>query len=246
MHRVAVEEHHRAGLGRHGADAALLHQQLQADRVRHAVFLFLQRLLVVLVGRLAHARDELAVRAGHQHQRAVALVVVGQQHRAAQRAHGRHAVFDVPGFKVGVPVELLALEARLHVGAGLVDVDLGAEDLARHVDQPRIAHQARQHGVEHVHHEDGAHRVAARLGDGLFAADDRGIARHALDLGRQRPDLVVGEQVFQQQEAVALVSADLLGVEGVGVLAVLVDHRVLAGDDGGTSIRTRGVRILCR
>jgi len=97
-----------------------------------------------------------------------------------------------------------------------------------------------------MHHEDGTHGIAAGLGDGLFAPDDRRVARHALDLGRQGANLGFREQVLQQEETVALVLADLLAGQGVGVLAVFIDHRILTGDDGGTSIRTGGVRILRR
>src|SRR3546814_16419235 len=52
MHRVAIEKHDRAGPGRHGLDAALLDQQLQAQLVRYTIFLAPQRGLVMIVGRL--------------------------------------------------------------------------------------------------------------------------------------------------------------------------------------------------
>jgi len=97
-----------------------------------------------------------------------------------------------------------------------------------------------------MHHEDGAHGVAAGFSDGFLAPDDRRVARHALDLGGQRADLFFGKQVFQQEKAVALILPDLFAGQGVGVLAVAIDHRVLAGNDGGAPVRTGGVRILCR
>src|SRR3546814_13210134 len=51
MHGVAIEKHHRTRLGRHGLNTALLGQQLQAQGIGHPLFLLLERLLVVVVGR---------------------------------------------------------------------------------------------------------------------------------------------------------------------------------------------------
>src|SRR3546814_2051739 len=84
---------------------------------------------LMVFGRGADAGYEGAVGARHHHQRPVGLEVVGQRHRDAERAHAWHAVLDVPGLEVGVPVEFLGAEARLVVQARLAGVDLVAEKL---------------------------------------------------------------------------------------------------------------------
>src|SRR3546814_15690494 len=77
--------------------------------------------LVMVFGRGADAGYEGAVGARHHHQRPVGLEVVGQRHRDAERAHAWHAVLDVPGLELGLPVEFLGAEARLVVQARLAD-----------------------------------------------------------------------------------------------------------------------------
>src|SRR5690606_6528078 len=113
MHGIAVEEHHGARLASHGANAALLNQELQAEWVRHSVLLPAQRLLVMFFWRFSYARNEVFVRARNDHERTILGDVVGKQHRTAERTHPRHAILDVPGLEVGMPVELFPLEAWL-------------------------------------------------------------------------------------------------------------------------------------
>lgn len=134
----------------------------------------------MIVRRFPYMGYEMAMRAGYQHQRAIEFVVVGQQHRAAQRAHGRHSVFAVPGLEIGVPVEFLALESGLVVDARLVDVDFAAEDFARNVQHARIAHQVGKQAVQAMHIENRAHFAAVRFRDGFFATVVRILVAHRL------------------------------------------------------------------
>ncbi len=71
VHHVAVEHDDRAGLSDRRDDAVLVRQFGQAVLVGHAIFLLLQRHLVMVFRRLADAGQKQAVRPGDQHQRAV-------------------------------------------------------------------------------------------------------------------------------------------------------------------------------
>ena len=73
-----------------------------------------------------------------------------------KRPHARHAILDVPGLEIGVPVELLALEAGLVVEPRLMDVDVVAEQEPRHAGQPRVGGQAPDHAALVVDLEDRA------------------------------------------------------------------------------------------
>lgn len=82
-----------------------------------------------------------------------------------------------------------------------------------------------------MHHEDRTHRIAVALGIGFLAAHDGRIARHALHLRHQGSHFLLAEHVLQQNEAVAVVRADLRFAQSIGKVTVALHHRVLAGDD---------------
>src|SRR5690606_3582393 len=77
MHGVAVEEQHAARRPGGGVDTMTLGQPGQAVVIRYAELLLAQRLFIMIFRGGAHAADELLVRAGDQHQRAVVRLVVG-------------------------------------------------------------------------------------------------------------------------------------------------------------------------
>src|SRR5690606_28642348 len=110
VHAVGVEPDRRAGLAGELLDAVLVGEQPQRGLVRRPDLLLGERGLVVVVGRLPHARDERLVRTGHDHQGSVEVVVVGQGQREADRPRPRHAVLGVPRLEVRVPVERVAAE----------------------------------------------------------------------------------------------------------------------------------------
>ena len=121
----------------------------------------------MIVGRFPDAGEECLVAAGNQHQRAVIGRVVRQQHRHGQRAHARHAVFHMPGFKIAVPEKFLAGEAGLIVEARLVNVDAITQQELRDAGQTAVGGQATDHIALRVNLEDRADFLAARLDAGL-------------------------------------------------------------------------------
>src|SRR5690606_19940236 len=108
----------------------------------------------------------------------------------------RHAVLGVPGLEVGVPVHVDVVERGDVGGAGLVQVDVGAEDLPGAVDHPRVARQLGEGVADPVHLVDGAHLGAVQaLGDRGAVVDQHPVvAAEPVQFGGEAADLVPGEQ----------------------------------------------------
>ena len=168
---------------------------------------------MVVIRRLAQAVHEDFMRAGDQHQRTIEVVIVGQDDRGADRAHLRHAILGVPGLEVRVPVEALALEARLVVDARLVEIDIAPQDLARAIDQARVFCQLAEALGQEVHGEDGTNLAALGLGDGEITPLPLFVVEQRCQLGLQRLDFFRRQEFRLEQEAVTLETLELLGAQ---------------------------------
>ena len=210
MQRVAFKEDHRARRSGRGIQPRLRGQPFQHAGRGHADLLLFQAGLVVVVRRFALTCDKATVRTGDQHQGTVQRRIVGQQDRGRHRPHPRHPVLGMPGFEIGMPIELFAGEARLIVQPALVQVNLVAQQESRGIGQPVIAGQPGEHVAVVIQPKDGADGIRARFGHQILGPDGRGIGT---DLGRSLDQLrhfVRAEQVASHQIALFLVMIGLV------------------------------------
>ena len=105
---------------------------------------------------------------GNQHQWAVEGRVVGEGDGKTHCPHPWHAVFGVPGFKIGVPVKALAVEAGFEVDPGLVDIGVATQKLAYHCQNFRIPGQTVEAIGQFVNAEYRADFLFAGLSDGAL------------------------------------------------------------------------------
>ncbi len=172
---------------------------------RGARVLHLEGLLVVVLRCAAGAADERPVRARHDHEAAVGVVVLGQGDRHGNGPHARQAVLGVPCLEVRVPVEAGGAEARLDVDPGLVDVHVGAEDAAGGACHAFVAYQVGEDIADLVDFEHRPDLLCLRFDDPAFIGAERRVVDQPVEFGAVGIGLVVGEQVTVGQEAVAFV-----------------------------------------
>src|SRR5690606_26584305 len=211
---VAVEQHYAPGRPCRLLYAVALDQPGQPVLVRYAELLTAPGLLRVVLGALPDAADEVPVRPANQEQRRVPGMVVGQQDGAAGGTHARQPVLGVPGLEVGVPVELLALEARFEVEAGLVHIDIAIQQVAYQYGGALISGGPSEQRVVPVDGEYRAQGTTVRLADGGGGFEHLRVLAHALEFGLEHGDLLGTEQVLDDQEAVALEARQLLLGQG--------------------------------
>lgn len=133
--------------------------------------------------------------------------------------HGRHAVFRMPGFKIRMPVEPLALEAGLVVDPGLVHIVAATENLLHPLGQSRIAGQVLKGPVQEMHGKHGPDLMAIRLGDSeRLAPVVLTIEQLAHGLG-QRGHLLRRQKTGLEKKAVFLETIQLLFGQWAGQVA---------------------------
>src|SRR6056297_170290 len=130
MQGITFKKENRPGGSLWRLNTAPLGKCRERASIRYTCLLRLERVLPVLLRRFADAGNENMVGTGYQHQRPVKFVIVRQHERYTHRAHTRHPVFRMPGFKIRVPVKARTLKADFVVNPALVDVDFAAEQLS--------------------------------------------------------------------------------------------------------------------
>jgi hypothetical protein len=129
-----------------------------------------------------------------------------QEDVEVERQRLGHAVLAVMGREVVVPLPDLADEGGLHVDLDLLDIELGAQDLLRRLDQARMAHQLGEHRIAQVQGHGGAHLAAVLLADVRRVV----LGEQSGQRCAQRRDLGVGKQLRQDQKAVPLEGVELV------------------------------------
>ncbi len=153
-------------------------------------------------------------------------------------------VLDVPGLEVRVPVEVLALEPRLEVDPGLVDVDLAAEDLFRGAAQPLVVRELLPRTAA-VDGEDGADGVTFRFVDDLRVGGGARRLQGGVQFRLQMPHLGGVQVPLQHQEAILGIRRQLfVGQRAAGAPRRLsVQHRVAPPGDGRPFRHARRIQV---
>src|SRR5690625_1869113 len=225
VHGVALEHHQGAGGAFRRFDTALEHQLLQADVVGYSHILALERLLVVIRWRTPYAGHKAFMRTGNQHQEAIEFTVVGKNDGAAQRAHARHAIFTMPSLEVRMPVEPLALEARLIVDPRLVNINSLSQQLFHHRQQARVPGQAAEALGNFVNTENGANFLPTGLQHCAFRELEVALLFIVTQLLNEGFHLLSREKPLERKKALLFVLTHLRFTKGSrSTLCALSEH----------------------